>query len=265
MKNRGTLAGLVGGLLAVGVLVMVGGCPPVIPDVGCVDNVDCDDGTFCNGDETCVDGACVAGDPPCDLDMQRCDEDDDICIDFCETNEDCDDDDLCTTDACAEGECLYTLVECEDDGLFCTGEDVCDSDTGECVSSGEPCEDDGLLCDEGNDACVECLVDADCAEGETCVEGTCVADAGGCVTDADCADGETCVDGECVADAGPDGAALYATNCAGCHGVEGQGGAGPDIRLYTAAQLTTGLESVIHAGFALTEEQVAAMADYLGG
>ena len=291
-EQRCKLASLAGVLLAVGVLVMVGGCPPVVPTVDCVEDADCDDGVFCNGDETCVDGACVAGDPPCDPDMQRCDEDDDICIDLCETDEDCDDDDLCTTDACVEGECVRTLVvECEDDGLFCTGEEACDPDTGECVSGGDPCEADGLLCDEENDGCVECFEDADCAEGEVCQDGVCVepitecetdadcaegevcddgvcieAPAVECETDADCAEGEICVLGECYEVDGLDGAALYATHCAGCHGIEGEGGIGPDIRLQSAAELTAGLESGSHAGVAeLSEEEIAAMADYLGG
>ena len=29
----------------------------------CMGDVDCDDGLFCNGAETCVEGACVAGSP----------------------------------------------------------------------------------------------------------------------------------------------------------------------------------------------------------
>ncbi|GJM24131.1 MAG: hypothetical protein DHS20C16_05460 [Phycisphaerae bacterium] len=43
-----------------------------------------------------------------------------------------------------------------------------------------------------------CTADSDCADGEQCVNGECVADSG-CTSDDDCGDGEQCVDGECVA------------------------------------------------------------------
>lgn len=45
--------------------------------VTCLDNAGCDDGQFCNGEEQCVNGACVAGTPPCSV--EDCDEVSDTC------------------------------------------------------------------------------------------------------------------------------------------------------------------------------------------
>jgi len=39
----------------------------------CVNDIDCDDGKFCNGAETCVEGKCVDGTPPCP-EGQQCQE-----------------------------------------------------------------------------------------------------------------------------------------------------------------------------------------------
>lgn len=111
---------------------------------GCDDDADCDDGEFCNGEETCVDGACVDGDPPC-ADNLLCDE----------TNEECD----CDDD-----------VDC-DDRLFCTGVETCVN--GACQSSGNPCADEGLACDDRGDRCLECLVGADCDDGDACTTDRC--------------------------------------------------------------------------------------------
>ena len=68
---------------------------------GCVDDADCDDDLFCNGEETCVDNVCEAGTPV-----------------------DCDDEVDCTVDSCDEDTdaCDNTPDDAEcDDGLFCNG------------------------------------------------------------------------------------------------------------------------------------------------
>ena len=40
----------------------------------CDENSDCDDGTFCNGAESCFDGVCLFSNSPCEIGWQ-CDED----------------------------------------------------------------------------------------------------------------------------------------------------------------------------------------------
>lgn len=147
------------------------------------------------------------------------------CIE-CEAAEDCDDGNACTTDACTDGECSNTAVNC-DDGLFCNGTETCNAETGACDAGVDPCEA-GQVCDEETDECTGCADDADCDNGdfcdgsETCVDGACVdgtapcadgetcneetdeCESSACETDADCDDGlfcngaETCVDGACT-------------------------------------------------------------------
>ncbi len=93
----------------------------------------CPDGEFCNGEETC-DGAgtCIAGTPV-----------------------DCDDGIDCTVDSCDEvnDTCVNTPNDnnCPDDGLFCTGQEICDPVIG-CVSTGDPCPA-GTTCNEDTDSC----------------------------------------------------------------------------------------------------------------
>jgi cysteine-rich repeat protein len=93
----------------------------------------CSDGMFCNGEETC-DGAgtCDAGLPV-----------------------DCDDGVACTIDSCDEvaDACVNTPNDnlCPDDGLFCTGVEVCDMLAG-CVSTGDPCPG-GTTCNDDTDTC----------------------------------------------------------------------------------------------------------------
>ena len=87
--------------------------------------------------------------------------------------------------------------------------------------------------------------------------------------DVECPDGQACnpATGQCepVDDGdGVDGAAVYAENCAACHGADGSGGAvNTDITGMTAAQLSAGLESASHDAILLSEEEIAAIADFL--
>ncbi len=62
---------------------------------------------------------------------------------------------------------------------------------------------------------------------------------------------------------GTDGAAVFAADCAVCHGEGGSGISGPDIRDLTAEDITTGLESASHQAIALTDEEITAIADFL--
>ena len=72
----------------------------------CIDNADCPDGLFCNGQETCDLGLghCVTGTPPCTAPTPTCDEPTDTCTG-------------CTGPA-----------DCSD-GLFCNGQETCDLGT----------------------------------------------------------------------------------------------------------------------------------------
>ncbi len=98
---------------------------------GCTSSADCDDGLYCNGEEACVDGGCVAGSPIV-----------------------CDDGIACTADSCDEQSdtCIVSPDHgvC-DNGLFCDGEEVCDPTGGGCSAGVAPCGSDP--CDEINDIC----------------------------------------------------------------------------------------------------------------
>lgn len=133
---------------------------------------ECDDGVFCNGEESCVDGECQAGTAPCG-DDEGCLEDVHACVRPCTSDPDC------------------------DDGAYCNGLESCID--GACAAAASPCAA-GLFCDEENDVCsVNCTIDEHCDDGafcngaETCVEGVCVAGA------SPCAAGQTCdeEDDEC--------------------------------------------------------------------
>jgi len=108
-------------------------CVPI--QTGCTSDADCDDGAFCNGDETCdlATGECQAGTAPCDSNTQTCDDVNDQCVPI-QTG--------CTSDA-----------EC-DNGDFCDGDETCDLATGACVAGTAPCDPATETCDEANDLCV---------------------------------------------------------------------------------------------------------------
>ena len=125
-------------------------------------------------------------------------------------NENCDDGSACSTnDACSNGKCVGTAVDCDDQNV-CT-DDSCDPKSG-CVNGNNTAScDDGDVCTEG-DACA----DAKCAggkakvcdDGNACTKDSCDKDKG-CVTanddagacdDSDpCTDKDACKDGACQA------------------------------------------------------------------
>jgi len=93
----------------------------------------CADGQFCNGEETCDGGGtCQPGDPV-----------------------ECGDAVACTIDSCDEASdsCVSTSNDnnCPDDGLFCTGQEICDLVDG-CVNTGNPCGPDDT-CSEETSTC----------------------------------------------------------------------------------------------------------------
>jgi len=127
MRRVQTLVPL--GLLAVA-LGLSPGCPSVTPE---------NDSGPGNGNDTGpVTGKCAPG------------------VVVCSTATQCDDGDRCTTDFCDAGCCDNPSVDCDDDGLFCTGVESCDSNSGECVYGGNPCRSNET-CDERRNRCVPTL------------------------------------------------------------------------------------------------------------
>lgn len=148
--------------------------------VTCSDDVHCDDGLFCSGQETCSAGSCTApsGDP-CSGGAEcadNCNESVDNCSEPAGTA--CTDDgNLCTTNACdGAGGCAATnnAVPC-DDGAFCNGEDACaggscSQHTGDPCAGGDECAD---TCSEGADTCNE-LAGTPCTDdGNVCTTDAC--------------------------------------------------------------------------------------------
>ncbi len=119
----------------------------------------CDDGLFCNVDETCTAGACGGG-----------------------AARDCEDGIACTDDSCNEASdhCnnFPNDALCPDDGVICNGDEFCNAATG-CDHTGVP---DGTSCDDG----------LFCNVGETCT-----ADACGGGGPRDCSDPFSCTDDTC--------------------------------------------------------------------
>ena len=162
----------------------------------------CDDGLFCTATDVCSGGVCVGGGNACIGSV--CDETNNQCVE-CLLAADCDDGNLCTDEACIGNNCVYTnnTVPC-DDGLFCTQTDTCSG--GACVGSGTPCANPSLPnCDEGFNACVACVIDAHCDDGNPCTTDDCFF--GICSNldnslpcdDGDfCTSGDTCSAGICV-------------------------------------------------------------------
>lgn len=153
----------------------------------CEDDADCDDGDTCNGDEMCVDGACLDS-----------------------TAVDCDDGDGCTDDSCSDGNCENTPVACPDgeacvDGTCQPGQCTDDADCDDADACTTDTCDDAICNNAAIDGC--CNTDDDCAEGESCDANECV---GACTDDAGCTDDglfcngtESCVNGACASSGDP--------------------------------------------------------------
>ena len=175
----------------------------------------CDDGMFCNGDDTCDEGECTEheGDP---CNGQTCNEGDDVCE--CTKDEDCPADmpgawsecvyaNTCvetgthnrpvTTFSCESGACVQdSAVEneqctrdtdtlaCEDDGNRCNGTESCKA--GNCTSqgsAGDPCKGNVAkpFCYTAGEQCRECKDAATgCGGGEECCKGVCQPEASTC-------------------------------------------------------------------------------------
>jgi hypothetical protein len=75
-------------------------------DCACSFDSDCDDGSFCNGEEYCLDDVCFAGPEPCE---QACDEEGDQCVE-CVVDDDCEYLEGCDDFACVPYPNTSTLV-----------------------------------------------------------------------------------------------------------------------------------------------------------
>jgi hypothetical protein len=149
----------------------------------------CDNGVFCDGEETCDAGTCQAGTNPCAPPL-LCDEEGDTCVE-CLTDGDCDDGVGCTVDACDAGSCVNTPDNGScDDGVYCNGAEVCDP-VSDCQPGPDPCDDESDCtddtCDEDADTC-ENLCIATGSEDPCC-------DDPGCSDDPICEKEPVCGDG----------------------------------------------------------------------
>lgn len=152
-------------------------CDVSVSDSAWTDNdgATCDDGLYCNGDDSCLSGACTEhGSDPC-ASIGLCDEDADNCDGVCdgclfgstcyadgETNptEICE---ICDASASGTSWTDNDGVSCDDD-RFCNGADTCSG--GSCsVHVGDPCVAPEM-CNESNDdcdaSCNGCVIDTVC-------------------------------------------------------------------------------------------------------
>lgn len=112
LKYRSAVVSLATGLLGVGLIFVVAGCPNGGPACDCTQDADCDDGLYCNGQETCDGCNCQAGTDPCAAD-ETCDEEGDTCAPpagACETNDDCEEGEFCANGVCVENVNLYGTI-----------------------------------------------------------------------------------------------------------------------------------------------------------
>ncbi|MBN1771275.1 MAG: hypothetical protein JXB32_08450 [Deltaproteobacteria bacterium] len=145
------------------------------PGVALADGTACDDGDPCTADEACTGGICTGGMSVC-----LCDTDDD-CVAF-------DDGNLCNGRLlCVGRECRFapeTVVTCDPTGNTDCRVNLCTPATGECAMTAVA---DGMSCDDGNE----------CTVGDACAAGLCVGGPSTCECEAtaDCApyeDGDLC-------------------------------------------------------------------------
>jgi hypothetical protein len=209
----------------------------------CTSNADCDDGSVCNGQETCVNNTCTSGSPLLCDDGNACNG-----VETCDpllgcqpgpVNA-CDDGALCSADGCDinTGQCTHTFIpgcctsdaDCRDTNV-CNGAEHCVA--GNCVS-GTP-----LVCDDGNacngtetcDPTIGCQLGLppNCNDGARCTTDTCdpglgcvhTSVHGCCTSNLDCRDTnvcngeEGCSNGDCVP-----GTPLVCDDNDACNGTE---------------------------------------------
>ena len=144
-----------------------GACVPCLADDHCTSGLVCHPTSHecvgCFSDDNCAHGVCLPGkgfcvqcfeDEHCSSGI--CDTDKQVCV-GCGEDKDCDDGNVCTTGACAGGQCTHTPVA---DGQTCTADpctlgDICVA--GACKAGDEP-----------NLECFPCQTTADCEETQFC-------------------------------------------------------------------------------------------------
>ncbi len=115
-----------------------------VENTACQSDLECDDGNYCNGSESCeTTGACSNGPVACTGSI--CDEENDRCVN-CLSDNDC------------------------SDGVFCNGSETCDG-SGQCQPGASACA--GSECDEQGGRCVSCLNAMDCDDGIACTIDSC--------------------------------------------------------------------------------------------
>ncbi len=175
----------------------VSGLDGCIWDAAPREGADCNDGTYCNGPDTCQDGACVpkeadanpcassltcdpgldtcvgcTDDSQCAAPKAYCDPDRVLCVE-CLTDAHCDDGNPCTTESCdANGDCERSFVP---SGGACGGGNVCDG-SGNCVQCVDDTQCSGATprCNTASNTCVQCLARNDCRDGNTCTNDRCM-------------------------------------------------------------------------------------------
>jgi hypothetical protein len=155
-----------------------------LPDGACSTDRQCDDGVFCNGQERCVYGTCMAGERPA-----------------------CDDGNFCTRDSC--NEFLRTCFYIPDDSV-CPPGYICDPVEG-CI---EGCTDYETSCWDGRDNDCDGLYD--CADSDCFYDPACCEE-----WETDCHDGRDndcdgytdCADWDCGWDPGCQACDDYETYC----------------------------------------------------
>jgi len=185
------------------------------PDEGCFNYFNdepCEDGDPCTLADHCAGGECTSGDPP------DCDDGNGCSTDYCAegdclhkplTGDLCDDGDVCTDgDQCKDGQCGGAPISCDDQNE-CT-DDACDPEWGCYHTYNSVSCEDGDACTDG-DSCVQgqCLGGPAvvCEDGNVCTEDSCESpngcvflpvDGGECTDDDVCTGGDTCSGGACV-------------------------------------------------------------------
>jgi len=189
-------------------------------------------------------GACCAADDTCSI-MTQTD-----CVSAGGTYQG--DDTTCTPNPCAAAVT----------GACCAADGSCSVTTQtNCENAGGTYQGDDTACTP--DPCGTEITGACCATDGTCsvTTQTDCENAGGTYQ----GDDTSCTPNPCVS--APDGATLYANNCAVCHGSTGANGAAPDITGKTAEEISAEIAmGGVHAGVAsLNEAEIEAIAAFLGG